>query len=864
MKMPGANCSIVECPACRTRHKGLSLHKIPSNTPQNAQWRQSIIHSVNRIDPSFNPDTAFICSRHSKEICFDTGPTGRRQLKHGSLPTEFMTSRSIETPKPPPRKEPAARKPPAQPELVQYYNIEDVKKDLVKIKAPWVVLPDIGSVDTIRIGQLDTEGSNIVLCVTIKNDLSVQICMYGFPVHCINVSVEKCRITKLLQDLDSRPKCYGIQEAHLQQFAEVPNSGCLYYRHVTYISPTQCESTVRATTCQLLLEVGQQSPCHNCHNIIQSLKRKHATAVDEKPLGAKAPLHKLAKEKILRALRVSRQKEKRLNAEIHRIQKKLASDCVDIDSETHNGLKSVLMENTDKVKDPLMKLFWQEQVKAFGHKNKGMRWHPAMIRLAILLHSQSTHAYDTLRKTGILKLPGHSTLRDYSNVIHPKAGFLPEVIQELRRTTANLEDNQRYVVLLHDEMTIKSDLVFDRRSSEIVGFINREHWQSTIEMDNLATHALVFYIVGINTNIKMSLGFFATKTGTADVLHPYMWQAISYLESSCKLKVICSTSDKASPNQKLYRLHNGGSCCYKTVNLLARDRYLYFFSDVPHLIKTVRNNLSKSGSNSNTKYFWNNGRHLLWKHIVDLYQQDTKIELHRTRLTCDHINLTPHSVMNVKLAAQVLSYSVGTLLKASGRDDVLETAKFVLLMDRFFDCLNVRSVNEGKYKRKPDLLPYTDVKDPRFEFLQKEFLGYLSEWKKCVESRPGEYTKTERGKMFLSDQTYQELWTTANAAIEATQDLLKNGVKFVLTNKFCQDPLEEHFGRHRGMGRRSENPTLWTFGYQENKIRIQRSLALTICPKGNVSGARKRKDNIEITSSPMKKIKRQRNKTLKN
>ena len=43
---------------------------------------------------------------------------------------------------------------------------------------------------------------------------------------------------------------------------------------------------------------------------------------------------------------------------------------------------------------------------------------------------------------------------------------------------------------------------------------------------------------------------------------------------------------------------------YKAKNIFAPDRYLYFFSDVPHLVKTVRNNLRSSGSGKNTKRLW--------------------------------------------------------------------------------------------------------------------------------------------------------------------------------------------------------------------------------------------------------------------
>ena len=53
---------------------------------------------------------------------------------------------------------------------------------------------------------------------------------------------------------------------------------------------------------------------------------------------------------------------------------------------------------------------------------------------------------------------------------------------------------------------------------------------------------------------------------------------------------------------------------------------------------------------------------------------------------------------------------------------------------------------------------------------------------------------------------------TVYSMIEATKFLLKSGVRMVLTNKFCQDPLEEHFGRHRCLGVRADNPTLWMYG----------------------------------------------------
>ena len=50
------------------------------------------------------------------------------------------------------------------------------------------------------------------------------------------------------------------------------------------------------------------------------------------------------------------------------------------------------------------------------------------------------------------------------------------------------------------------------------------------------------------------------------------------------------------------------------------------------------------------------------------------------------------------------------------------TATFCGMLDKFFECLNVRNLAEYERKRKPMLVPYTDVNDERFTWLQEEFL----------------------------------------------------------------------------------------------------------------------------------------------
>ena len=50
-----------------------------------------------------------------------------------------------------------------------------------------------------------------------------------------------------------------------------------------------------------------------------------------------------------------------------------------------------------------------------------------------------------------------------------------------------------------------------------------------------------------------------------------------------------------------------------------------------------------------------------------------------------------------------------------GDHSTKEIQKFVALLDRFFDCLNVRSLNEWAVKWKPDLKAYFSTDDTRLQ-----------------------------------------------------------------------------------------------------------------------------------------------------
>ena len=107
--------------------------------------------------------------------------------------------------------------------------------------------------------------------------------------------------------------------------------------------------------------------------------------------------------------------------------------------------------------------------------------------------------------------------------------------------------------------------------------------------------------------------------------------------------------------------------------------------------------------------------------------------------------------------------------------------------------------------------------------------------------------------MFISHQTYEGMKISIYSLIELVKFLLNADVDFVLTSRFCQDPVEQYFGKQSEIGRRSDNPTIKTFGYNDNSIRMQRS---NVQKQGNTKGTsttEKRWRSIDNQKLPRRK-----------
>ena len=177
--------------------------------------------------------------------------------------------------------------------------------------------------------------------------------------------------------------------------------------------------------------------------------------------------------------------------------------------------------------------------------------------------------------------------------------------------------------------------------------------------------------------------------------------------------------------------------------------------------------------------------------------------------------------MRVNLAAQVLSETVGNVLNDFGPEEAAGTGKFCLMMDKSFDCLKVRNTKEHITKQKPFLKPYESIGDVRFVWLD-EFLNYFKLWKDSIEERnDANYSGSAKSKIFIPWKSYEGLQITVFSFKEVCKLLLQQGIPYILSERFCQDDLENYSGKQRVIGRRCDNSTVGDFSYNDNTIKSQ-------------------------------------------
>ena len=294
------------------------------------------------------------------------------------------------------------------------------------------------------------------------------------------------------------------------------------------------------------------------------------------------------------------------------------SEGIELDSTISADLQAIMRKHTATAlsscaEDSFQTIFWQQQLKAASLQNsKNMRWHPLMVKWCLYLQYRSSGAYEALRSSGVIKLPSGRTLRDYKHFAPAVTGFSVDYDKQLMDLAKKTSVLGKHVGILVDEMYVKEGLIFDKHTGALTGFVDlgnitthlidyERQCQEKSELlpkRQMAKTIVVLMVRGLFTDIHFPYATFPAYSLKGSDLFPLLWGAIERL-TRLDFRVFFVTCDGASCNRKMFSMHGAkDEFVYKTINIFSKDmQYVYFFSDPPHLVKTIRNCLASKKRN---------------------------------------------------------------------------------------------------------------------------------------------------------------------------------------------------------------------------------------------------------------------------
>ncbi|XP_052130814.1 uncharacterized protein LOC127751374 [Frankliniella occidentalis] len=520
--------------------------------------------------------------------------------------------------------------------------------------------------------QADNDNVIRVVLISAQNNVSIQRSLefthngdVNFFVHCNPLSIDPYltgtlpplpldgstvdyfvdRVITIVNNVRKMEICPGYDDEKYQ----VAWPTCPYgekdsnpYRECRY------SETFRSHAC-LRLVSNKKWRCSECSKLGKPLKRRTAAAAMETRKANTANKF-LTESQMLNKLQEQRQELEKARKRIGRLHSKMEvlikKEGVKVEQSMSDALSEIL---NDSKMTPAQSIFMQQQIKASQvEKSSSMRWHPTMLRLALAIHLTSPSAYELLRDTGMVKLPSSRTLFEYSHANRIKEGIDAVVIEklsarvtklceEINPTTKLPEKHKKYHILMADEMYISQNLVFQKFSGKLLGFTSLDDIDSEIRnleghLDNpekeldpvMASKIMVYMVKGVSNGQKEVVATYASANLSATQMYAWTWKVIGALERS-GIAVVAFVCDGSSTNRAFIKKHKAcdtdqdpNDIVYCTWNKCARGRKLFFISDVPHLLKTIRNCMlnSRWDKLKSRRRMVKNGKRISWDFTI--------------------------------------------------------------------------------------------------------------------------------------------------------------------------------------------------------------------------------------------------------
>lgn len=494
-----------------------------------------------------------------------------------------------------------------------------------------------------------------------------------------------------------------------------------------------------------------------------------------------------------------------------------------------------IIKKDENIPEKMMLLINSQLLSAKRGKRHN-KWDPQIIRLCLTVYCRSPQAYQDLSSSGFLLLPSKRQIQRYKNKVDQHVGISKEnlkwMLSEAKRRSLHIDGYQGGILI--DEMTIQEDVQLKKCGNdfEIIGFV--ECCDETVFMDiltgkgdlKLATHVLQLLFMG-NTGFRFPVGHFATLQTSPAELYLVFWEAVKLL-GVFGFTVLYLSLDGAQNNRLFMKMLLPGSDLTSTTMKTMKTKNIYdpskpdicIIMDYSHLMKKIRNNISKSGnSDKHTKNLMYKGKMIFWEHWCKAYLWDTSTNTLKIyqKLTNDHFYLNPQLKMRNALAEDVLNNNMLHLMKKY-QQSLPEHEKDSL--NSSIELLENTSVLVKNFR---DQRPIHEYADSRLSE-NKSVLSWFQTW----ESEEG---LCERN--LISQQTREDTVSLIVGFDEMCKDILSRSCGSIVASRINSDPIENIFSQQRGLHNGANtNPNLLTYNQAQNNIILGQTTISRKCNTG--------------------------------
>lgn len=335
----------------------------------------------------------------------------------------------------------------------------------------------------------------------------------------------------------------------------------------------------------------------------------------------------------------------------------------------------------------LRTIFTPGQIQILMSRNTKSRikWSAEDITSAIALRSISPKAYRYLRHVKKMPLPCRATLQNWCATFNIPSGILKDVLGIMKEQGQKLCTIERVTVLTFDELYVSNKIDLERKEQKIYGshrtcqFVMARglfhKWKQPVyyflDFDKPTSAHILLTIINSLYEMNYTVVAVTCDMGPTNIT---LWN---------ELNIGFNTGTNSLKQKRHETKEKQNYILHPADNLLQ----IFFFADVPHLLKLGRNNLLDSGFKIKGSYI----DKTCLEELLKIQSGDLKIA---HKLSVAYLDVRDSQRQNVKLAAQVFSNKNTKAIRWCGEKGLLtspqweQTVNTFQLFNDWFDIHN--------------------------------------------------------------------------------------------------------------------------------------------------------------------------------